>query len=105
MRATPAEVVAISPIVANTAVSGPAGALMAAQGYSVSIAGVAQVYADFLDILVVDRRDADAAKELNRPGLRVYCDDTIMRTTDDKTRLAQTVLALAADSGTASDRP
>lgn len=105
LRATPAEVVAISPIVANTAVSGPAGALMAAQGYSVSIAGVAQVYADFLDILVVDRRDADAAKELNRPGLRVYCDDTIMRTTDDKTRLAQTVLALAADSGTASDRP
>lgn len=105
LRATPAEVVAVSPIIGNSAVSGPAGALMAAQGYSVSIAGIAHVYADFLDILVVDRRDADSASGLNRPGLRVHCDNTIMRTTDDKTRLAQTVLALAdAHSGTASDR-
>ena len=105
LRAAPADVLAISPIVANSAVSGPAGALMAAQGYCVSIAGVAQVYADFLDILVVDQRDADAARELNRPGLRVHCEDTIMRTLDDKARLAQTVLALAyAHHGSASDR-
>ena len=97
LRATPARVVAISPIIGNTAVSGPAGALMAAQGYPVSIAGVAQAYADFLDMLVVDRRDAAAAKELIRPGLLVHCDNTVMRTADDKTRLAEAVLALLGE--------
>ena len=97
LRATPASVVAISPIVGDAAVSGPAGTLMAAQGYPVSIAGVAQGYADFLDMLVVDRCDAQAARELHRAGLRVHCENTIMRTGDDKTRLAEAVLALLAE--------
>jgi LPPG:FO 2-phospho-L-lactate transferase len=58
LRETRASVVAISPIVGGAAVSGPAGALMAAQGFPVSLAGVAQAYHDFLDILVADIRDA-----------------------------------------------
>src|SRR5882724_61292 len=44
LRETSAPVTAISPIVGNTAVSGPAGALMAAQGLPVSIDGVARAY-------------------------------------------------------------
>ena len=67
---------------------------MAAQGLPVSIAGVAQAYEDFLDILIADLRDADAARELDRPGLRVRCTNTIMRSGDDKVKLARTVLAL-----------
>jgi LPPG:FO 2-phospho-L-lactate transferase len=102
LRATPASVVAISPIIGNSAVSGPAGILMRAQGYPVSIAGVARAYEDFLDMLVVDRRDADAARELNRPGLRVHCDNALMRTAEDKTRLAETVLALLAQGNSGS---
>ncbi len=54
LQQTRAPVAAISPIVGGTAVSGPAGILMAAQGLPVSIAGVAQAYKEFLDILVVD---------------------------------------------------
>jgi LPPG:FO 2-phospho-L-lactate transferase len=94
LRETPATVAAISPVVADSAVSGPAGILMAAQGLPVSIAGVAQAYEDFLDILVVDLRDTEAARRLQRPGLRVHCANTIMRTTDDKLKLARTVVAL-----------
>ena len=51
---------------------------MAAQGLPVSIAGVAQAYREFLDILVVDNRDAKAAEELQQSGLRVHCANTIM---------------------------
>ena len=40
---------------------------MAAQGLPVSIAGVAQAYREFLDILVVDVRDAEAAKNYRNP--------------------------------------
>jgi LPPG:FO 2-phospho-L-lactate transferase len=91
---TPATVAAVSPIVAGAAVSGPAGVLMAAQGFPVSIAGVAQAYEGFLDILIADLRDAEAARQLTRPGLRVHCTNTIMRNADDKAKLARTILAL-----------
>src|ERR1700682_2615984 len=89
LRHTPATVIAVSPIVSNAAVSGPAGVLMVAQGLPVSIAGVAKAYEDFLDILIADVRDLEAAKQLDRPGLRVHCTNTIMRTADDKAKLAR----------------
>jgi LPPG:FO 2-phospho-L-lactate transferase len=104
LRQTKATVAAVSPIVGGAAVSGPAGALMAAQGLPVSIAGVAKAYEDFLDILIADVRDTEAAKKLDRPELRVHCTNTIMRTADDKAKLARTVLAvLNAESARAAD--
>jgi LPPG:FO 2-phospho-L-lactate transferase len=104
LRQTSATVVAVSPIVGDAAVSGPAGALMAAQGLPVSIAGVAKAYEDFLDILIADVRDLEAARKLDRPELRVHCTNTIMRTADDKTKLARNVLALlSAENARAAD--
>lgn len=101
---TQAIVAAISPIVNNAAVSGPAGALMAAQGLPVSVAGIAKAYEDFLDVLIADVRDQEAAKKLVCPGLRIHCTNTIMRTADDKAKLARTVLALlGAESARAAD--
>jgi LPPG:FO 2-phospho-L-lactate transferase len=101
LRETRAPVVAISPIVGGAAVSGPAGALMAAQGLPVSLAGVAQAYHDFLDILVADTRDAKEAEQLQQSGFRVHCARTIMRTADDKAELARAVLALFSGEATA----
>jgi len=94
LRKTQATIAAVSPIVGNAAVSGPAGVLMTAQGLPVSIAGIAKAYEDFLDVLIADRQDAEAAKQLDRPGLRVHCTNTIMKTAEDKAKLARTVLAL-----------
>lgn len=94
LRDTRAPIAAVSPIVGDAAVSGPAGALMQAQGYAVSAAGVAQAYQDFLDVLVVDDRDAAVAEKLRKPGLAVHCTDTIMRSTEDKIALARVTLSL-----------
>jgi LPPG:FO 2-phospho-L-lactate transferase len=94
LRETEAPVAAISPIVGGAAVSGPAAALMNSQGLPVSIAGVAQAYADFLDLLIVDERDAEAAQALRKSGLRVHCAHIIMKTPEDKAALAATVLEL-----------
>jgi 2-phospho-L-lactate transferase/gluconeogenesis factor (CofD/UPF0052 family) len=66
---------------------------MAAQGLPVSIGGVAQAYREFLDLLVVDRRDAKAAEELRKTGLRVHCANTIMSTADEKIDLARQILS------------
>jgi LPPG:FO 2-phospho-L-lactate transferase len=97
---TQAPVAAISPIVGDAAVSGPAGALMAAQKLAVSASGVAQAYEDFLDLLIVDERDTEAAQALRQSGLQVHCARTIMTTADDKAALAATVLELVTASAT-----
>ena len=68
---------------------------MAAQGFAVSIAGVADFYHDFLDLLVVDSKDASAADELRKTGMRVHCTPTIMRKYEDRIALAKSVLKAA----------
>ena len=93
LRRTQGSIAAISPIVAGEAVSGPAGILMASQGLPVSVAGVAQAYHDFLDLLVIDVRDAQAAEGLRQSGLRVHVAKTVMRTPEDKAELAADVLS------------
>ncbi|HET7750471.1 MAG TPA: 2-phospho-L-lactate transferase [Terriglobales bacterium] len=98
LRGTKAPVAAISPIVGGTAVSGPAGALMTSQRLPVSITGVAQAYAGFLDLLIVDERDTEAAQALRQSGLQVHCTQTIIKTPDDKAALAANVLELVTPS-------
>jgi 2-phospho-L-lactate transferase/gluconeogenesis factor (CofD/UPF0052 family) len=66
---------------------------------------VAKAYEDFLDILIADTRDLDAARKLDRPELRVHCTNTIMRTANDKTTLARTVVALlGAETARAAEK-
>ena len=95
LRESGATIAAVSPIVGEAAVTGPAGALMAAQGFAVSIAGVAEFYRDFLDMLVVDSQDAPAAEELRKSGLSVHCTPTIMRHHEDRIALAKSVVEAA----------
>ena len=95
LRESRARSVAVSPIVGDAAVTGPAGTLMAAQGFAVSIAGVADCYHDFLDLLVVDSKDARAAEDLRKTGMRVHCTPTIMRKNEDRIALAKSVLEAA----------
>jgi LPPG:FO 2-phospho-L-lactate transferase len=96
LRETRATIAAVSPIIGNAAVSGPAGTLMASQGLPVSLAGVARAYHDFLDLMIADLSDRQEAGQLEGPSLRVYCTGTLMRTIEDKSKLARTVLQLLA---------
>jgi len=96
LQKTKGRIAAVSPIVGGEAVAGPAGILMTSQGLPVSIAGVAEAYHDFLDVLVVDVRDAQAAEELRQTGVRVHLAKTIMQTSEDKANLASEVLSAVA---------
>jgi LPPG:FO 2-phospho-L-lactate transferase len=104
LRSARGKIAAISPIVGNAPVAGPAGILMAAQGLPCSIAGIAKAYEDFLDLLICDTRDARAAEALRKSGLRVQCTQTIMRSAEDRAALARTVLPFAC-SGLLRDQP
>ncbi len=108
LQKTKGRIAAVSPIVGGEAVAGPAGILMTSQGLPVSIAGVAEAYHDFLDVLVVDVRDAQAAEELRQTGVRVHVAKTIMQTSEDKANLASEVLSAVAGQTAAHaglDRP
>jgi LPPG:FO 2-phospho-L-lactate transferase len=89
---TAARVIAVSPVVGTAPVSGPAGKMMAARGFEVSVSGVAAVYADFLDRLVVDERDAGVAPSLGARGVEVVATDTIMTGPDQEKALARAAL-------------
>jgi len=93
LRGARGKVAAVSPIIGNAPVAGPAGILMAAQGLPCSIVGVAKAYGDFLDLLICDTRDARAADLIRKSGLRVECMQTMMRSAEDKAALARFVLS------------
>ena len=96
LGATPANVVAVSPIVGGAAVSGPAGRLMAAAGLPVSAAGVARAYGPWLDRLVFDEQDRALAEEIRAAGVRPVPAPTMMSSRDAEITLARSVLSAAA---------
>ncbi len=86
--------VAVSPIVVGQAVRGPAARIMAELGHEASCLGVAKMYADICDIMVIDEQDASLASAINELGLKAVVAPTIMNTEADKVALAQLILEL-----------
>jgi LPPG:FO 2-phospho-L-lactate transferase len=89
---TKAPVVAVSPIVGGQAIKGPADRMLSSLGHEVSAVGVARLYADFLDVLVLDEQDAALAPPVESLGVRACVTDTIMRDQASKRALAEATL-------------
>ena len=96
LHGTRAPVLAISPIVGGRAVSGPAGRLMAARGLPVSALGIAQGYAPWLDILIIDDEDASLAPSIEAAGARPVVASTLMTGRVEEMRLARRILETLA---------
>ncbi|GFO97722.1 2-phospho-L-lactate transferase [groundwater metagenome] len=82
-------VIAVSPIIGDAPVSGPAGKLMRARGYPVSSKGVAECYGDILDMMVIDERDTADEKDF---PVRTVRWDTMMTSIEKSEALARCVL-------------
>jgi LPPG:FO 2-phospho-L-lactate transferase len=98
LRATAADVVAISPLVGDAAVSGPAARLMASGGYEVSPRGVARCYQDFLSSLVVHTTDAALAAAIRTDTLGVHVTDILMPDEPGARRLAEFVVSISHEA-------
>ncbi len=85
-------VIAVSPIVGKKAISGPAGKFMRAKGYDVSPLGVAEVYSDFLDVLVVDNADRNLVGYYK--DIEIVATNIIMKTLEDSKELAEFIMNL-----------
>lgn len=85
-------VVAVSPIIGNLPVSGPAAKFMDAVDLPVSAEGVCSIYSEFLDRFVIDQEDALLENEIEKLIKEVTITNTKMRNIGDKVMLAKTVL-------------
>ena len=92
LRETVAPIAAVSPIVGGATIKGPADRMLRELGHQASPAGVAALYRDFLDVLVMDQVDAALASEVDALGVRAVVTDTIMSSPEKKADLARTVL-------------
>jgi LPPG:FO 2-phospho-L-lactate transferase len=95
LRKTKARVVAISPIIRGSPLKGPADKLMRGLGLEVSAYSVAKLYQDFINIFIIDNMDKDEKKRIEKLGLKVVVTNTIMKTLQDKIRLAETTIKSA----------
>jgi len=95
LRETKAKVVAISPIIQGAPLKGPADKLMRGLGLEVSAYSVANLYRDFIDIFIIDNMDKDEEKRIEKLGLKVVVTNTIMKTLQDKIKLAETAIKSA----------
>jgi LPPG:FO 2-phospho-L-lactate transferase len=93
LRTGRAPVAAISPLVGGRPVKGPADRMLRGLGLEVSPLGVARLYGDFIDVFVLDRRDAHLAPPIEALGARVLVADTLLTSPARAAALARRVLA------------
>jgi LPPG:FO 2-phospho-L-lactate transferase len=96
MMQTPARRIAITPIIAGRALKGPAADMLRHLGHEVSALGVARLYSGLLDVFVLDEADGDLKPSIESLGMRVFVTDTVMKSAEDKRRLAETVIIFAS---------
>ena len=92
LASTAAPVVAVSPLVGGDAVKGPTRKLMDELGVPATPRAIADHYAGIIDALLIDERDSAAPLPETTHD---FC-DTLMRTLDDRMRVARAALDLAA---------
>jgi LPPG:FO 2-phospho-L-lactate transferase len=94
LRARGAPVIAVTPIIAGSAVKGPTAKIMRELGLAVSPLTVLEHYRGLIDGFVLDERDAALAQAIALP---VRTCDTLMRSLEDRERVARCTLELAKE--------
>jgi LPPG:FO 2-phospho-L-lactate transferase len=93
-------IVAVSPIIAGQTVKGPAAKMYAELGIRPSALAVARHYTELLAHVfqplgfVMDAQDAGQVREVEALGMYVLATNTLMKTAQDRLRLAEEVLSL-----------
>ena len=85
-------VIAVSPIIQNTTIKGPAAKMFSELEILPSARSVAEHYNGLIKGFVFDSLDKNEAEMINRLGIISYCTNTIMKTGQDKVRLAEEII-------------
>lgn len=97
LRAAEVPIVAVSPLVGGRAVKGPTVKIMQELGVDASAVSIAAHYEGLIDGLLIDESDAtrETLDALAARGLQVGVTATLMKTIDDRERVAEAALTLA----------
>ena len=87
-----APVIAVTPIVEGRAIKGPTAKMLAELDYPVSPTSIARIYKDFLDLFVLDERDAQLREEIEALNVKVLIANTLMGGLEEKVNLARRLL-------------
>lgn len=93
LTASTAVRVAVSPIIGGKALKGPAAELLGAMGHEVSAVGVASLWADLIDVLLIDDADAARAVDIAATGVVPFVTDTVMADPVRRAHLARSAVA------------
>ena len=85
-------VIAISPVIGNKAISGPAGKYLKAKGIESSAKGIAKFYSQLISKIVIDNSDSDMSKEINKIGVSSVETNILMNNAKEEKRLARLIL-------------
>ena len=96
LRACSAPIIAVSPIIGNRALKGPAAKMLRELGFDTSAAAIADHYGDLLQGLVIDSQDKDLANKLETKSRRVHATNTVMKSLEDRVTLARETFAFAS---------
>ena len=88
------KVVAVSPIIGNTAIKGPAAKLFRNFGFEPSALAIAEVYKEIINYLIIDNKNIAEIPDVNKLGIIVDATDIMMGDNDAKIRLAGDLLKL-----------
>lgn len=88
------KVVAVSPLIGNAALSGPASKYMHAMGIESSPIGIASHYADVVSTLVISESDKEYEDQIRNIGVNVYKTNIIMDNEQDEIILSNYILNL-----------
>lgn len=86
-------VIAVSPIIGNKTVKGPAAKMFMEMGIQPSAFAVATHYGNIIDCLVVDNSDVALEREINELGIRTLITDILMHDRSDRGRLAKEIIS------------
>jgi LPPG:FO 2-phospho-L-lactate transferase len=86
------KVVAISPIIGNSAITGPTGKYLEAAGIEVSALGVAKMYADVCSNIIIDTKDHALTKKIESLNINVHESKIKMTNKQSEDALAASII-------------
>lgn len=86
--------VAVSPIIGNKPISGPAAKYMQALGIEVSPYGVASFYSDIISRFIIDSSDQQYVNKIEALGIKVNHTNIMMNGMKDESRMASYLLGM-----------
>lgn len=87
-------VLAVSPVIGDSPVSGPTGVLMDGLGFEVSPQGVAEIYKDFVQSFVIHEKDSSFVRDIADRGIHVFLRDILIPDMSSKLELAREILQI-----------